>query len=80
MKEAGTIGRGEVLLQLGVVAPPQLLRELRELAHPRAPVAISVLLEREDVLYSEPQCARSKTHMITSSAVFLRKRPHEESA
>jgi hypothetical protein len=51
--EAGTIGQGEVLLQLGVVAA-QLLRELRELAHPRAPVAIAVLPEREDILDSEP--------------------------
>jgi hypothetical protein len=53
MKEAGIIGRREILLQLGVVATHRL-RELRELAHPRTPVGIAVLLEREDVLDSEP--------------------------
>ena len=38
-----------LLLQLGLVAT-KLLRELRELAHPRAPVPVAVLLEGEDVV------------------------------
>jgi hypothetical protein len=54
MNVAGTIEPPRCeLLELGIVTA-QVLGELRERSHSRAPIAISRLLERQDVLDAQP--------------------------